>query len=103
MTLRSPGTQERAREAGPYRSVAKTGLYTGLLLTFVMFVALVAANRVPVLERYAIVRNAISGGLFFILALVPVLRRLGGARGAGRAHPDACQAPARQRACPVTR
>jgi hypothetical protein len=76
MTLRSPGTQESAGKAGPYRSVARTGFYTGLLLTLVMFVALVVANRVPAFEGYAIMRNAVSGGLFFILAVIPIMRFL---------------------------
>ena len=76
MTLRSPGNLEGARKAHPYRSVLKTGLYTGFLLTAVMFVALVAANRIPELERYALERDAISAGLFFILVVIPVLRFL---------------------------
>jgi len=76
MTLRSPGNLESARPVHPYRSVMKTGLYTGFLLTAVMFVALVAANRIPELERYALERDAISAGLFFILVVIPVLRFL---------------------------
>jgi hypothetical protein len=77
MTLRSRATQESTKQVSPYRAVARTGLYTGLLLTLVMFVALVAANRVPALERFAIIRNAISGGMFFVVALIPIVRFLG--------------------------
>ncbi|HTV58825.1 MAG TPA: hypothetical protein VMJ93_08120 [Verrucomicrobiae bacterium] len=53
-----------------------TGLYTGTLLIIVMIGSLVAANRIPGLERYALERNAASGGLFVIFMLVPVVRFL---------------------------
>lgn len=53
-----------------------TGLYTGTLLVIVMLGALVAANRIPGLERYALERNAASYGLFVILMLIPVARFL---------------------------
>jgi len=53
-----------------------TGLYTGCLLIIVMVGALVAANRIPGLERYALERNAASGGLFVIFMLIPVVRFL---------------------------
>ena len=53
-----------------------TGVYTGVLLTVVMLGALVAANRIPALERYALERNAASYSLFVILMLVPVCRFL---------------------------
>jgi hypothetical protein len=41
-----------------------------------MFVALVAANRIPALEAYALERNLAFYGIFFILTLFPVLRFL---------------------------
>ena len=39
-----------------------------------MIAALVAANRFPGLEPYALERNAVSYSLFVLLALLPVLR-----------------------------
>jgi len=53
-----------------------TGLITGGLLILVMFAALVVANRVPALERYALERNAASYSLFVVVMLIPVLRFL---------------------------
>jgi len=50
------------------------GVYTGALLVIVMMGALVAANRIPALERYALERNAISYGLFMLFMLLPVVR-----------------------------
>ena len=63
-------------EAHPSRPALKTGLYTGALLIAIMFVALAVSNRVPALERYALERNIVFYGLFFIVMLVPVLRFL---------------------------
>jgi hypothetical protein len=53
-----------------------TGVYVGALLNLVMIAALVAANRVPSLEPYALERNAASYGLFVLLLLVPLIRFL---------------------------
>ncbi|MGB8672807.1 MAG: hypothetical protein WA737_01830 [Candidatus Acidiferrales bacterium] len=53
-----------------------TGLYTGVLLVIVMAGALVAANRIPGLEHYALERNAASYTLFVLLMLIPVVRFL---------------------------
>jgi len=50
------------------------GVYTGALLVIVMMGALVAANRVPGLERFALERNAISYSLFLLFMLIPILR-----------------------------
>jgi len=50
------------------------GLYFGAGLTIVMLASLVAANRIPVLERYALERNGIAYGLFLTIMLYPVLR-----------------------------
>jgi hypothetical protein len=41
-----------------------------------MIAALVAANRFPVLEPYALERNAASYGLFVLFLLIPVVRFL---------------------------
>ena len=43
------------------------GVYTGAVLLIVMMGALVTANRIPALERYALERNAISDSLFMLL------------------------------------
>jgi len=48
----------------------------GSLLVIVMMGALVAANRIPGLERYALERNAASYGLFVLFMLIPVFRFL---------------------------
>jgi hypothetical protein len=53
-----------------------TGFYTGALLTIVMLGALVAANRIPGLEKYALERNGASYSLFALFMMVPVLRFL---------------------------
>lgn len=64
------------REAEKFRPVLLTGIYVGTLMVIVMFGALVAANRMPSLEPFALERNAASYGTFVILALIPVLRFL---------------------------
>jgi predicted MFS family arabinose efflux permease len=56
------------------RSAIVLGLYTGALLVLLMFCALVAANRLPGLEHYALERNAVSYTLFVIAMLLPVVR-----------------------------
>lgn len=53
-----------------------TGLYMGTLLVIVMLGALVAANRIPGLEQYALERNAASYSLFVLFMLIPVFRFL---------------------------
>ncbi len=60
----------------PSGSAIRTGLYVGALLTVVMLGALVAANRMPAIERYAFERNAACCTLFVLLMLVPVVRFL---------------------------
>jgi hypothetical protein len=55
-------------------STVRVGIYTGALLVIVMLGALVAANRVAALERYALERNAISYTLFMLFMLIPVVR-----------------------------
>lgn len=76
MTEASPVKYDGLIEGHPSRPALKTGLYTGALLAVVMFVALIVTNRIPSLERYALERNTVFYGLFFILMLVPVLRFL---------------------------
>lgn len=63
----------RAEDSGSHPTV-RCGLYTGALLVITTLGALVAANRVPTLERYAFERNAISYGLFMLFMVLPVVR-----------------------------
>ena len=63
-----------AAEAARGRATLFTGLFTGGLLIVVMLAALVAANRIPALDDYALERNAISCTLFVLLMLAPVYR-----------------------------
>lgn len=75
MTDVTPTKQNDAREASATSHPAlRTGIYTGALLVIVMLGALVVANRIPALERYALERNAISYTLFVIFMLIPVVR-----------------------------
>ena len=62
--------------AGPSSPALWTGVYLGAFLNIVMIAALVAANRFPGLEPYALERNAASYGLFVLLLLIPVIRFL---------------------------
>jgi hypothetical protein len=55
-------------------SILRTGIYAGALLIMVMWGALVAANRIPSLEPYALERNAISYSLFLLFMFIPVAR-----------------------------
>jgi hypothetical protein len=56
------------------KSSLRTGILTGLLLNVVMAAALIAANRMPWLESCALERNAVSEGVFFLVAMIPVFR-----------------------------
>jgi len=66
----------RTPDAAPNHATLVTGLYTGALLVIVMLGALVAANRIPGLEQYALERNAASYSLFVLFMLIPVFRFL---------------------------
>ena len=74
MTDRPPIGHPVAREIR--HAALTTGVYTGGLLSLVMIGALVAANRIPGLERFAVERNAACYGLFVIFMLIPVTRFL---------------------------
>jgi hypothetical protein len=69
-----PIKQDSADKSPISHLALRTGIYTGALLVVVMLGALVAANRIPALERYALERNAISYSLFVMLMLIPVVR-----------------------------
>lgn len=51
-----------------------TGMLTGVLLSFVMFGWLFAANRAPSLDQIAEFRNWICLGAFGFVMIIPVLR-----------------------------
>ncbi|HUJ31601.1 MAG TPA: hypothetical protein VLY23_10000 [Candidatus Acidoferrum sp.] len=74
MTDLLPAEDRTHRQSGHPALV--TGLYTGTLLIIVMMGALVAANRIPGLETYALERNAASYSLFVLFMLIPVFRFL---------------------------
>jgi len=63
-------------KASTGHAVLLTGLYTGCLLVIVMLGSLVAANRVPTLEQYALERNAASYSMFVLFMLIPIFRFL---------------------------
>jgi len=69
------GTDQPA-SSSPRQATLYTGVYTGALLVVVMIGSLVAANRIPGLERFALERNAASYGLFVMFMLIPVCRFL---------------------------
>lgn len=64
----------KAATSKPFHQAFAVGLYTGISLVVVALGALVAANRIPALERYALERNAASYGLFIAVMLYPVCR-----------------------------
>ena len=73
----NPETDHHLRAGGrPAHPALWTGLYTGALLIIVMLGALVAANRVPGLEHYALERNAASYSMFVLFMLIPIVRFL---------------------------
>ncbi len=50
----------------------RIGLLTGVYLTAIMAGALIVANRMPFLDRFAEIRNLACYALFALVALVPV-------------------------------
>lgn len=75
MTSASP-TPPGAKERSPVHQILRTGLRTAALLILTMIAALVAANRIPALEAYALERNAAFFTLFVLVSVVPVVRYL---------------------------
>ncbi len=51
---------------------ARVAVLTGVYLSVVMIAWLLLANRVPWLERYADLRNAIAGAVLALLMLIPI-------------------------------
>jgi len=52
----------------------RTGVYVGVLLSIVFSGWVVVASRVPVLERFALVRNLAAVAVLGLVAVIPVLR-----------------------------
>ncbi|HEV2206954.1 MAG TPA: hypothetical protein VGR36_10460 [Candidatus Acidoferrales bacterium] len=73
--LEDPSGAQAAKDSGGH-PVLLTGLYTGCLLVIVMFGSLVAANRMPGLEQYALERNATFYSMFVLCMFVPIFRFL---------------------------
>jgi hypothetical protein len=52
----------------------RTGVYVGIVLSIVFCGWVIVANRVPLLDRFALVRNLVAVALLGLVALIPVLR-----------------------------
>jgi hypothetical protein len=72
----SQNIQPKSSGSAASSSVIRIGVYCGALLILVMLGGLVAANRMPELEKYAFERNASAYTLFVLLMLVPIVRFL---------------------------
>jgi hypothetical protein len=72
----SQDLQANSSRTAASRSVIRTGIYCGSFLIIAMLGGLVAANRMPELEKYAFERNASGYTLFVLLMLVPIVRFL---------------------------
>ena len=55
-------------------SAFRMGVYVGLCLFAVFAAWVVAANRFPIFERFAMERNALTAGAMILLAALPILR-----------------------------
>lgn len=72
----SQNLQPKSSQSPTSGSVIRTGIYSGSFLIIAMLGGLVAANRMPELEKYAFERNASAYTLFVLLMLVPIVRFL---------------------------
>jgi hypothetical protein len=52
----------------------RTGVYVGVVLSIVFSGWVIVANRVPFLDRFALVRNLAAVALLGLIALIPILR-----------------------------
>ena len=52
----------------------RTGVYVGLSMSFIFTVWLLVANRVPMLEPFAVPRNVIAASLLACFGCMPLLR-----------------------------
>jgi len=57
-----------------HNTAIRSGFYTGVCMSLVFAVWLVIANKVPLLERFALERNIAAAAVLGFLAAVPVLR-----------------------------
>jgi hypothetical protein len=57
-----------------YSPTLRTGFGTGIFLAGLLVAALIAANRFPALEPFALARNAVACTLVIIVALIPIMR-----------------------------
>jgi hypothetical protein len=55
-------------------SSVRMGMYVGVALSLALGGWVLVANRVPLLDRFALVRNLVAVVLLGVLALIPVLR-----------------------------
>ncbi len=69
-------TQSRVAQLFPWLSspAVRMGLRVGVLLSVILSAWLILANRVHALERFAMERNAVTMGLFLLVAVVPIAR-----------------------------
>jgi len=60
---------------GVFRNASvRTGVYVGVVLSIVFSGWVIVANRVPVLDRFALVRNLAAVAVLGLVAVIPVLR-----------------------------
>jgi hypothetical protein len=52
----------------------RTGVYVGIVLSIVFSGWVIVANRLPLLDRFAMVRNLAAVTLLGLIALIPVIR-----------------------------
>jgi hypothetical protein len=52
----------------------RTGVYVGFILSIVFSGWVIVANRLPLLDRFALVRNLAAVSVLGLIALIPVLR-----------------------------
>jgi hypothetical protein len=55
-------------------AAVRTGVYVGLGLSLIFAAWVVVANRMPLLERFALERNGAAAAAIGLLALIPLLR-----------------------------
>jgi hypothetical protein len=60
-----------------HNAAVRTGVYVGLCLSLILTAWVMVANRMPLLERFALERNAAAAAAIGLLALIPILRFYG--------------------------
>ncbi|HXN24133.1 MAG TPA: hypothetical protein VOA41_15435 [Candidatus Dormibacteraeota bacterium] len=63
----------RSRHSWARTPSLRTGLLIGAGLSLVFVAWLFIANRIPALEDFALIRNAVAGSLMMILMILPVI------------------------------